>query len=200
VLFFSDAVFAIAITLLVVDLLPGVPEVTDAGRILYERIDAMLGFLISFVVIGLFWAEHHGMFRHIKRLDTRAIGLNLALLGCIAFLPFPTALLSANSASTVAIVFYAACIAAVGLFELLLWLHASQRDAGGTDIEPALRRHLALRIAVVPFVFLLSIPVAIAWPSKAPFTWLSLIALNVVLSWVNPVRPRANDAGSGDQT
>ena len=96
VLFFSDAVFAIAITLLVVDI--RVPEVVlNAGNQLYESRDKILSFVISFLVIGLFWMGHHRLFRYITALDRPVIFLNLLFLGAIAFLPYPTALLFAGN-------------------------------------------------------------------------------------------------------
>ena len=94
-LFFSDAVMAIAITLLVVDL--RVPDVVrNARRELATAEPKILSFGISFVVIGLFWLGHHHLFRYITALDRRLILLNLLFLGTIAFLPYPTALLSAT--------------------------------------------------------------------------------------------------------
>ena len=108
VLFFSDAVFAIAITLLVVDI--RVPEVVEQRRprSYVNSKDKILSFTISFLVIGLFWMGHHRLFRYITALDRSLIFLNLLFLGTIAFLPYPTALLFAgNTKSPAAPVFYA---------------------------------------------------------------------------------------------
>jgi len=124
VLFFSDAIFAIAITLLIVDLqVPDVPNL-QSGTQLRESIPRMAGFALSFAVIGLFWIAHHGLFRYIKGLDRSLILLNLLFLGCIAFLPYPTSLLSAAGDQVPATVFYAASIAAAGLAEAAVWLLA----------------------------------------------------------------------------
>jgi uncharacterized membrane protein len=73
VLFFSDAIFAIAITLLVVDLhVPDVPGL-QSGKLLRESVPQIGGFVLSFAVIGLFWIAHHGLFRHIKGLNRQLI-------------------------------------------------------------------------------------------------------------------------------
>jgi uncharacterized membrane protein len=90
-----DLVFAIAITLLIVDL--RVPDVAQlqSGRQLRHAIPQIGGFAYSFAAIGLFWLAHHGLFRHIKGLDRPLVLLNLLFLGTIAFVPYPTALLSA---------------------------------------------------------------------------------------------------------
>jgi len=182
VLFFSDAVFAIAITLLVVDL--RVPDVVvDASHELGADKHKILSFGISFVVIGLFWLGHHHLFRYITALDRRLILLNLLFLGTIAFLPYPTALLSAtNGEQAAATAFYAACVAATGLMELVIWLYAIR--AGGlvpASISPTRRRYEITRLLPVPLVFAVSVPVAFADPLAAQLTWLLLVPIGRLL-------------------
>ena len=141
VLFFSDAVFAIAITLLVVDI--RVPTVVaNAAQELHGDLGRILSFAISFLVIGLFWMGHHRMFRYITALDRPIIFLNLLFLGTIAFLPYPTALLFAgNTRQPAAPVFYASCVAAAGLLELVVWLYATRtKDLVPASVTPAFRR------------------------------------------------------------
>jgi uncharacterized membrane protein len=182
VLFFSDAVFAIAITLLVVDL--RVPdEVLNAGDQLHDDKYRILGFAISFLVIGLFWMGHHGLFRYITALDRPVIFLNLLFLGTIAFLPYPTALLFASSTKQVAAtVFYAACVAGAGLVELAIWLFALRADGlVPASISPASRRYVTAQILPTPVVFGLSIPVAFVAPGVAPFTWILLVPIGRLL-------------------
>ncbi|MGN6172992.1 MAG: TMEM175 family protein [Streptosporangiaceae bacterium] len=182
VLFFSDAVFAIAITLLVVDL--RVPDfVRNARHELGADEHKILSFGISFVVIGLFWLGHHHLFRYITALDRRLILLNLLFLGTIAFLPYPTALLSATQGEQAAsMVFYAACVAATGLMELVIWLYATRADGlVPASISPARRRYETTRLLPVPVVFALSIPVAFAAPVAAQFSWLLLVPIGRVL-------------------
>ena len=90
---FSDAVMAIAITLIVVQI--SVPQVSDSeiGAALSDGWPEYISFLLSFWVIGIYWFWHHVMFRSIVRYDTVFIWLNLLFLLCVAFLPFPTAVL-----------------------------------------------------------------------------------------------------------
>jgi len=182
VLFFSDAVFAIAITLLVVDL--RVPdEVLNAGDQLHADKYRILGFAISFLVIGLFWMGHHRLFRYITALNRPVIFLNLLFLGTIAFLPYPTALLFASSTKQVAAtVFYAACVAGAGLMELAIWLYALRADGlVPASISPASRRYVTAQILPTPVVFGLSIPVAFVAPGVAPFTWILLVPIGRLL-------------------
>jgi uncharacterized membrane protein len=182
VLFFSDAVFAIAITLLVVDL--RVPdEVLNTGDQLHADKYRILGFAISFLVIGLFWMGHHRLFRYITALDRPVIFLNLLFLGTIAFLPYPTALLFASTTKQVpATVFYAACVAGAGLVELAIWLYALRADGlVPASISPASRRYVTAQILPTPVVFGLSIPVAFVAPGVAPFTWILLVPIGRLL-------------------
>ena len=95
--FFSDAVFAIAMTLLVLDIqVPEIPETLVDERLperplgLWPR---YLSYVLSFVVILMYWMAHHSTFKAIKRYDKLLIWLNSLFLVCIAFLPFPTSLL-----------------------------------------------------------------------------------------------------------
>jgi uncharacterized membrane protein len=176
VLFFSDAIFAIAITLLVLDIkVPG-GEVSAAK--LHGELSSMVSFGISFVVIGLFWIGHHSVSRYIAAFDRPLIGINLLFLGTIAFLPYPTRLLSAgrDSPTTAAVVFYAAWIAAAGLGECAMWVYASHvKGLLVPGTSPELRRYLTLRLLISPVVFLLSIPLAFYSPADTPYFWLLIV-------------------------
>jgi uncharacterized membrane protein len=187
VLFFSDAVFAIAITLLVVDLqVPEVPNL-QAGEQLRASIPRMAGFAFSFAVIGLFWLAHHSLFRHIKGLNRPLMLLNLLFLGYIAFLPYPTSLLSAAADQAPATVFYAVSIAAAGLAEAAIWLYTIHvRELALPGVPPVVYRWILVRILVSPVVFLLSIPVAIAQPLLAQYLWLLALISALVLRRIEP--------------
>ncbi len=179
VLFFSDAIFAIAITLLVLDI--KVPAGGVSAVTLHRELPSMVSFGISFVVIGVFWIGHHSLSRYIAAFDRPLIGINLLFLGIIAFLPYPTRLLSAgptgqNSPTTAAVVFYAAWIAAAGLAESAIWVYASQvRGLLVPGTSPELRRYLTLRLLISPAVFLLSIPLAFYSPGNTPYFWLLIV-------------------------
>ena len=198
VLFFSDAVFAIAITLLVVDIrVPDITGVVNASRALHDARYKILGFAISFLVIGLFWMGHHRLFRYVTALDRLLIFLNLLFLGTIAFLPYPTALLFVSSTSQVAAtVFYAACVAGAGLAELTVWLYAIRaKGLVPASVSPAFRRYETAQLLPTPVVFGLSIPVAFISPGVAPFTWILLVPIARILPRI--MRGKVNDgAGS----
>ena len=184
VIFFSDAIFAIAMTLLVLQLrIPVVPHGDE--RLLWQRLGDQLGsfwsFALSFFAIGLLWMAHQRKFRLIRRYDDRLLWLNLVFLFCIAFLPFPTAVLGRNGgeASTV---LYASSMAATGIASWLITFYAYGRHRLiDPDVDPALVAHWSRRAAALPLVFLASIPVAFASPSAAKYMWLLVFIAAVVL-------------------
>jgi uncharacterized membrane protein len=191
VLFFSDAIFAIAITLLVLQI--RVPGIKDPGKEISEAAGNMVSFAISFVVIGLFWIGHHSLSRYIAAFDRGLISINLLFLGTIAFLPFPTELLNSggNGASQAATIFYALAVAAAGLAELAIWLYASYvKDLLVPGVTPAVRRYLTLRLVPTPAVFLLSIPLAYFSADLATYFWLLILVLaNLLNRFARPGQP-----------
>ena len=120
--FFSDAVFAIAITLLVIEIhAPDLPrDSSDHSYLvaLANLIPSFVGYLISFWVIGMFWMGHHRIFGFAARQVPRIVGWNLFLLGSIAFMPFSTAFLSANGGDRVPTVFYCVSLLLCALLNL----------------------------------------------------------------------------------
>jgi uncharacterized membrane protein len=98
--FFSDAVFAIAITLLVLEIeVPHLPRVRDSVAFIEALRDLMPSFFafgLSFLVIGRFWMTHHGLMDHVTTYDPRLMWPNMLYLMAIAFMPFSTALLGSN--------------------------------------------------------------------------------------------------------
>jgi uncharacterized membrane protein len=116
--FFSDAVFAIAITLLVIEIqIPHLPRGDDAGalRALLELWPSFFGFALSFLVVGRFWIGHHNAFTLIDHYDGRLAWPNLLMLMSIALMPFATAFMSANLGQFVPTLFYNLTLLATAL-------------------------------------------------------------------------------------
>jgi uncharacterized membrane protein len=177
-IFFSDAVIAIAITLLVLDL--RLPEASGAplAAQLWDLSSSVLSFFMSFAVIGLFWEAHHRLFGYIERFDRTLLWLNLLFLLFIAFLPFPTSVLGKHWSAT-AIVFYAAALAVTGIARALIWSYAVSRRFVAPDVPPALIRAETWRSWAVPAVFLLSVALAAFNPGLAPFAWALLAPVSI---------------------
>ncbi len=173
-LFFSDAVFAIAITLLALDLrLPAQGGALNDSALALALLAAWpkyLSFAVSFLVVGLFWSGHHRRFSRLQGFDRRLIWLNLLLLMGVAFIPFPTAVLSEYGNRT-ATIFYALSIAAVG--GLSAGVYAYARRLG--YLKPAGRAWAGS--LGVPGVFLLSAGVALWNADLAKLTWLLTLPL-----------------------
>jgi len=182
--FFSDAVYAIAITLLVIDLrLPaGAAELDSAAlaRTLWSMWPQLLSYVLSFLVIGSFWANHHRKFRYINRFDRRLVQINLLLLMVIAFIPFPTAVLG-ESGNATATILYAATIVAASLLSALLWWHPVTHGLVRDDLPPRDRRDGALRPLITAAVFGLSILIALYNADWAKYFWAVLVPVTLWL-------------------
>jgi uncharacterized membrane protein len=131
---FADGVFAIAITLLVIEIhLPPHDELQQLGGLgpaLRHLWPSYLGYLTSFIVIGIMWANHHNLMKLIDRVDHGFITLNLLLLLCIAFVPFPTSVMAQQLTDpherAVAVAFYCGCFTITAVFYFLVWWHAAR--------------------------------------------------------------------------
>ncbi len=170
---FSDGVFAIAITLLVLNL--SVPEQVrdgELGTVLWNQHQDLFAYALSFAVIGRFWVIHHRFFGEVTGFDSRLIGLNLFYLAWIVLIPFSSKVFGDHGGSTAAEVLYAGNLVGVVLSATLMFADAQRAGLTRTASEEAResRRH-ALWIALV---FAASIPVAFLNPSLAPYCWLAL--------------------------
>jgi uncharacterized membrane protein len=176
IVFFSDAVMAIAITLLAIDI--KVPEIAaSAARSelparLSELSPRIMSFVISFVVVGIYWMSHHRYFGFIQRYDNRLMLLNLLFLLFIAAMPFAAGLLGQFSYLSLGVIVYAADVVAIGLSMSALWWYASHgHRLVDPSLDPRLIRTLSTRAFVAPIVFLVSIPIGLANPMGAMVTW-----------------------------
>ncbi len=149
---FSDGVFAIAITLLVLDINVPESDFADLWHGIAHQWPSYLGYVTSFATIGGLWLSHHGIFRRIQFADTRVTRLNLLLMMVVSFLPFPTRLVSEAirdpQAETAAVIFYGTTLLAISVITWALWgtvardrelLRPEVTNGGGGDDPPAVR-------------------------------------------------------------
>jgi uncharacterized membrane protein len=178
---FSDGVFAIAITLLVLSLtVPARIDEDNLGDALRDLIPELISYALSFLVVGMYWIAHHRMFRSVLKIDRTVLWMNLALLGFVALLPFPTELLGKFGDTRLATVIYSTAMVAVGSMSVLLWWYLNH--AGLTSpISAAEVRAGNLRAAIPPAVFAVSIPIAFIEPDLAKFFWIAIWPVNVLV-------------------
>lgn len=180
----SDGVFAIAATLLALDIrLPSTAVVSDAelARQLLALWPNFLGYVISFLAIGLLWVSHHHKLHIVTHIDRNFLNINLLFLMVVAFVPFPTTVLS-RSGGMVATIFYAGTMCVAGLLSAALSFYAMSR---GRLLKHTLDRRSA-RLEVVrslgtPAVFLLSIGLAFFSPGIARISWVLIVVVMLAL-------------------
>ena len=190
VLAFSDGMFAIAMTLLVVGIT--VPVLADADSV-GELADALNGisesiisFFISFAVIGRYWLAHHQLFSLLRAFDPGLIGLNLVYLGLIAFLPFPTALLGTYFDNPLAVGIYAVSVAVISGLEVVLLRHAYRHRLLTKPMSGSIYRW-GRNASTTPVVFfLISVPVAFLSSEAALACWLLTVPAAI---WVQRQAP-----------
>jgi uncharacterized membrane protein len=179
--FFSDAVFAIALTLLVLDIrVPDVPQGKLLGAVL-DLWPTFLAYGLSFAIIALNWVFHHRKFRAIVVYDTGLICLNFVFLAFVALVPFPTSLLSEYAPDRVAVVLYALEVAILSLLQAAIWEYAGRRKLLAKDIDPKLFAYDQRDGLAPPIVFLLSIPLAILLPDPQWAMWFWVLTWPVSL-------------------
>jgi uncharacterized membrane protein len=145
---FSDGVFAIAITLLVLTIAqPATADYERLAHFLLEQWPGLAAYVVSFAVIGIMWLNHHAIFENLARLDRGFFYLNLALLMTIAFLPYPTGLfgnaLHHGHGARAAAVFYSATMVVNAYVWSALWFHASRHRRLLVPTFPEEQRRLA---------------------------------------------------------
>jgi uncharacterized membrane protein len=148
---FSDGVFAIVITLLILNVH------VDRHRqltveVLGELVPDIVAFVLSFVIVGVYWVSHHNMLHMIRAVDRRLLWLNLLLLLAIVFLPFPAGLLGQQLFNPIAVAAYGANLIAVNALGSAMWLYAGAHPLlMASDVSRSTVRFVA-RVHAAPIV------------------------------------------------
>ena len=185
---FSDAVFAIAITLLVIEI--KVPELktefTDTA-LLHEmkHLDPrFMGFILSFVIIGVYWTIHHRLFGFIHKYSTRLIFLNLFFLFFIVLMPFSTGLFGEYSTPAginmiLPFAFYCGNVALAGFANFLLWRYACNPLNGIAQGFPDAQyvKTARIRSLVIPLIFVAALIVSFWYPILARYVPVIIIVI-----------------------
>jgi uncharacterized membrane protein len=182
----SDGVFAIAITLLVLDIrVPDIPENLVASELPRELLSLWpkyLGYFLSFVGISTFWTIHHSIFRPIRAYDRTLLYLNFLFLMVVAFFPFPTSLLGEYGNHQLPVAIYAATFATGRLvLTALHWYSTKHERLLEEPPDPATVRFFLIRGLTIPIIFLLSIGISLVSVSAAIWTWFIMIAVDAII-------------------
>ena len=195
---FADGVFAIAATLLILTVDGAVGgEGIDLGAELRHAWPAYVGYVVSFVTIGIMWLNHHTVMSLVERVDRRFLLANLGLLMCIAFVPFPTRLVAEHirgAGAESAALAYGFTLTATAVFFNTVWLYASR---GGrllrADCDPRAVAGITRTYMPGPWIYLGATLVAFASPTASALLYLAIAALYVVESSVFGGRQTAGD-------
>jgi uncharacterized membrane protein len=179
VLALSDGVFAIILTLLVLEI--RVPELSGdqgLGDALREIRPSFVAFLISFVVVANAWARHRDLFALIRRTDRVVIWLNILYMLPLALLPFGSSLLARYDHDAVALELYGLILIAIALTRLAIWGYVTARpDLLYAPVEPRSRWNRAAIVTIPTIAFV----VAIALADRAPTVSLAIYALTPLI-------------------
>ena len=181
---FSDGVFAIAITLLVLEIVvPHLEEPGELGQALLDLWPSYVAYATSFLTIGIMWINHHTVFRQLGEVDHRFLFINLGLLMCISFVPFPTTLLADyawGGDGTAAALAYGITLTITAILFNMLWRYAVWNnrlispDANPQEVSGISRAYLP-----GPFMYGLATAVALLSPEASAALYLAIAAFYV---------------------
>ena len=176
-----DGVFAIAITLLVLDIrLPDKLAAADIKQALQDLLARTIMYLITFAVLAIYWFNHRRMMKYIRRVDAGFIWLNLLFLAFIAYFPVTSSAVGQHSELSQIVILYVLVLSGCGYASVLPWLYATQkRRLVDPDLDQYMVNYQILNILIAPTFYLLSLFLLFLPPfSSAPdsifLTWFSL--------------------------
>jgi uncharacterized membrane protein len=173
---FSDGVFAIAITLLVLAL--EIPAgLDDLGQALRDRGDEFFAYGLSFAVIGTLWIGHHRFFGDLKAFDGTLMRLNLLYLAFIALVPFSSSVLGSYNNNSAAVIVYSLNMVLISVAFSMQIVYAYRRDLMTEEAKRSRGGPLSAKSFIIPGVFAVSIPIALVNPDNVPWLWLALPVL-----------------------
>jgi uncharacterized membrane protein len=185
----TDGIFAIAMTLLVLDVrLPGVVVGVNQARDLFVQVAALwptlLSFAVSFIILAMFWVAHHTEFRYIKKLDNKLIWLNIFYLLFVALLPFSAALLGEFGRNQTAVVIYGVHLIVMVIIQYFIWSHASgNKNLVEENLDPRINT-LAKRLAIVATcAYTLAILLSF-WNVNITLIIYALVPLPYIFGWI----------------
>lgn len=172
---FSDAVFAIAITLLVIEMkIPEIDKTMLTEHLLLEKVSELIpkfvGFLISFMIIGLYWTIHHKLFGFVINYTPKLLWLNLLFLLAIALMPFSTGIYSEYIFKLLKtpVIIYVSNIVYLGIMNFVLWRYVCHPKRKLTEgLSKPLANYYSYRAIAIPIIFIVMAMVYLFLPKMA---------------------------------
>ena len=172
---FSDAVFAIAITLLVIEMkIPEIDKTILTEHLLLEKVSELIpkfvGFLISFMIIGLYWTIHHKLFGFVINYTPKLLWLNLLFLLAIALMPFSTGIYSEYIFKLLKtpVIIYVSNIVYLGIMNFVLWRYVCHPKRKLTEgLSKPLANYYSYRAIAIPIIFIVMAMVYLFLPKMA---------------------------------
>jgi uncharacterized membrane protein len=181
----ADGVFAIAMTLLAFNLQPpNLPDIAggDLKIALLGMAPHFKTYVLSFLVIGIYWISHHSQFHYVRRADRTLLWLNIVFLMFVATLPFSTAVLGRYKNHQPAIILYSLNILLVGLVNAVHWAYVThQRRLVAPDLSSQTVRILMARILIAPAIAVICIGISYLNVSGAVNFYYTILVLYVLL-------------------
>jgi uncharacterized membrane protein len=185
VLAFSDGVFAIALTLLVLDLT--LPDATVRGNLAQELLDRQahfIAFAVSLLLVGSAWWSHYRLFSMFQGLNGKLIALNIAYLGMVVVIPFAQSVLAAYPNEPLAYVIFSGLLASIGLVDAWMFVYARGSGLLRASLTPRTTRFELLISAVYILTFLVSMPLAYVLGPYTVLVYVMYIPLSQWLLWL----------------
>jgi uncharacterized membrane protein len=162
IIFFSDAVIAIAVTLLAVDIKPPEVDPSQLAGALADFTPRFASFALSFMIIASFWIGHHITFSYIRNYDYKLAWLNILFLFFIVLTPFASSLLGNYQFNIISLVFYSTVLSLAGFFRAGVWEYAARgHRLVDSDLSQNLIRKMSIRNFIAPVTFAVSGPLVL---------------------------------------
>ena len=191
---FTDAVFAIALTLLALDLridriAGNADSVTAMWQALVDLFPQVIAYVVAFFLLGKYWLAHHRFAARLGAVDSRFLTLTLVYLAFVAVLPFPTSLIGGYEGNPLSGVLFALNLAAISGMETVMLLHAQRHHLLMDGASAQMRRWELLCSLAPAAMFTATIPLAFVDPTWMLLSWL---VFGIGLSrWSDRARPTA---------
>jgi len=183
---FSDAVFSIAMTLLVLEIgVPGYKELQVDGTLgtLTARIPSFIGLLVSFLVTALYWAIYMRIMKYTSSFDTTLFWLNIFLLLFVVLLPFSTAFYVSGFNYVGPFVFYSFNLSSIALFMYFILRYIAKKEGNSTGLTPLMKKWLTLKILITFWVWIIAGIMAFIYPLVAKFIFLLIFVIQAVAGY-----------------